>query len=181
MSHMAILSFTQTLLCVYTICWLQNGQRMAAIQGMQGVSMLAGSPVRHLGDPNLQLNPVDVRNYHQPPPAWKALESFAIQNDLRHSINGGGGNIPGDPGHDTAGAFQQLVCVVPLGRYRLPEPGSFIGMRLVSNSQDSCRLIPERLDIQNSEPRATLRLRFGQDFVETKFSSSVLRNEQHIC
>ena len=87
---------------------MQNGQRLQAIQGMNGVSMIAGSPVRHVGDGHLQMNAIDIRNYHQPPPAWKALNDFAMQNDLRLPLNGAG-NMPGDPGHDSAGAFQQLV------------------------------------------------------------------------
>ncbi|XP_055333260.1 insulin gene enhancer protein isl-1-like [Paramacrobiotus metropolitanus] len=87
----------------------KNGQRLAAIQGMQGVAMVAGSPVRHVGDPHLQINPVDIRSYHQPQPAWKALENFAVQNDLvRHPMNGSVG-LPGDHGHDPTNAFQQLL------------------------------------------------------------------------
>ena len=94
---------------------------MQAIQGMQGVQMVAGSPIRHVvGDGQCMMNPVDIRNYHQPTPAWKALENFAMHNDIRLPLGGGGGggNIPGggDPGqHDTsaAGAFQQLVRLKP--------------------------------------------------------------------
>ncbi|OQV17787.1 putative Insulin enhancer ISL-1 [Hypsibius exemplaris] len=87
----------------------KNGQRMQAIQGMQGLQMVAGSPVRHVGDSQcMQMNPVDIRNYHQPTPAWKALENFAAHHDIRLPL-AGGGNLSGDPGHDAAGAFQQLM------------------------------------------------------------------------
>lgn len=66
--------------------------------------MIAGSPIRHIGhgDPHMQM---DVRNYHQPPPTWKALSDFAMQNDLRLPLNSGGS----DGSHEGTGAFQQLV------------------------------------------------------------------------
>ena len=69
--------------------------------------MIAGSPIRHIGhgDPHLQMSGMDVRSYHQPPPTWKALSDFAMQNDLRLPLNGGGN----DSGHEGTGAFQQLA------------------------------------------------------------------------
>ncbi|KAL5004698.1 hypothetical protein ScPMuIL_018154 [Solemya velum] len=44
---------------------------------LQGVPMVASSPVRH--DSQMQVNPVEVQSY-QPP--WKALSDFAMQSDL---------------------------------------------------------------------------------------------------
>ncbi|XP_064608868.1 insulin gene enhancer protein ISL-1-like isoform X2 [Liolophura sinensis] len=55
----------------------QNGNRL---QGpLQGVPMVASSPVRH--ESQIQPNPVEVQSY-QPP--WKALSEFAMQSDLEH-------------------------------------------------------------------------------------------------
>ncbi|KAL3867017.1 hypothetical protein ACJMK2_044258, partial [Sinanodonta woodiana] len=52
-----------------------NGSRL---QGpLQGVPMVASSPVRH--ESPLQVNPVEVQSY-QPP--WKALSEFAMQSEL---------------------------------------------------------------------------------------------------
>ena len=45
---------------------------------MQGVPMVASSPVRH--ESGMQPNPVEVQSYQQPP--WKALTEFAIQSEI---------------------------------------------------------------------------------------------------
>ncbi|XP_065334282.1 insulin gene enhancer protein ISL-1 isoform X1 [Cloeon dipterum] len=58
---------------------------------MQGVPMIASSPVRH--ESPLGMNPIEVQSY-QPP--WKALSDFALHTDLDRL----------DP---TAPPFQQLV------------------------------------------------------------------------
>ena len=44
---------------------------------MQGIPMVASSPVRH--ESPLGLNPIEVHSY-QPP--WKALSDFALHTDL---------------------------------------------------------------------------------------------------
>ncbi|CAI9733992.1 gene enhancer ISL-1-like isoform X1 [Octopus vulgaris] len=55
----------------------KNGNRL---QGpLQGVPMVASSPVRH--ESPMQANPVEVQSYQ---PAWKALTEFTLQNDLDH-------------------------------------------------------------------------------------------------
>jgi len=59
--------------------------------GMQGIPMVASSPVRH--ESPLGMNPIEVQSY-QPP--WKALSDFALHTDLDRL----------DP---TAPPFQQLV------------------------------------------------------------------------
>jgi insulin gene enhancer protein ISL-1 len=58
---------------------------------MQGIPMVASSPVRH--ESPLGMNPIEVHSY-QPP--WKALSDFALHTDLDRL----------DP---TAPPFQQLV------------------------------------------------------------------------
>lgn len=55
----------------------KNGGRLHG--PMQGVPMVASSPVRH--ESPMQANPVEVQAY-QPP--WKALSDFAMQSDLDH-------------------------------------------------------------------------------------------------
>lgn len=47
---------------------------------MQGIPMVASSPVRH--DSPLGMHPLDVQAY-QPP--WKALSDFALHTDLEQS------------------------------------------------------------------------------------------------
>ncbi|BES91102.1 insulin gene enhancer protein, partial [Nesidiocoris tenuis] len=44
---------------------------------MQGIPMVASSPVRH--ESPLGMNPIEVTSY-QPP--WKALSDFALHTDL---------------------------------------------------------------------------------------------------
>ena len=61
---------------------------------MQGVPMIASSPVRH--DSPLNLHGLDVTSY-QPP--WKALSDFALHADL----DGSNGSMSHTP------AFQHLV------------------------------------------------------------------------
>lgn len=56
---------------------LQNGGRLHG--PLQGVPMVASSPVRH--ESPMQANPVEVQSY-QPP--WKALSEFAMQSELEH-------------------------------------------------------------------------------------------------
>ena len=53
----------------------QNGNRLHG--PLQGVPMVASSPVRH--ESPMQANPVEVQAY-QPP--WKALSDFAMQSEL---------------------------------------------------------------------------------------------------
>lgn len=55
----------------------KNGGRLHG--PMQGVPMVASSPVRH--ESPMNANPVEVQAY-QPP--WKALSDFAMQSDLDH-------------------------------------------------------------------------------------------------
>lgn len=55
----------------------KNGGRLHG--PLQGVPMVASSPVRH--ESPMQANPVEVQSY-QPP--WKALSEFAMQSELEH-------------------------------------------------------------------------------------------------
>lgn len=71
---------------------LQEGRKMG-YGGMQGVPMIASSPVRH--DSPLNLHGLEVTSY-QPP--WKALSDFALHADLDN--NGAVNHTP---------AFQHLV------------------------------------------------------------------------
>lgn len=48
---------------------------------MQGVPMVASSPVRH--ESNIQANPISVQQYQQPP--WQALSEFAMKSELEQS------------------------------------------------------------------------------------------------
>ncbi|XP_077296399.1 LIM1_Isl and LIM2_Isl domain-containing protein tup isoform X2 [Arctopsyche grandis] len=76
--------------------------------GMQGVALVAGSPVRH--DSPLGLAPLEVTAY-QPP--WKALSDFALHTDLDQ----------GGPPHGPA--FQHLVNQMhgyDLGNMHQPPP-----------------------------------------------------------
>ena len=57
---------------------LQNGQLQ---RPLNGVPMVASSPVRHEGPPGLPTNPVEVQSYQTP---WKALSEFALQGDMDH-------------------------------------------------------------------------------------------------
>jgi insulin gene enhancer protein ISL-1 len=85
--------------------YLQEGRKLG-YGAMQGIPMIASSPVRH--ESPLGMNPVEVQSY-QPP--WKALSDFALHTDLDRL----------DP---SAPPFQQLVNQVsPLLLYsaiRLP-------------------------------------------------------------
>ncbi|CAG0879475.1 unnamed protein product [Cyprideis torosa] len=56
----------------------KTGSRMA-LQGMQGVPMIASSPIRHEPNADSSVTPTEVTSY-QPP--WKALSDFALQGDL---------------------------------------------------------------------------------------------------
>ncbi|CAB3378207.1 Hypothetical predicted protein [Cloeon dipterum] len=69
----------------------QMQQEKLGYGSMQGVPMIASSPVRH--ESPLGMNPIEVQSY-QPP--WKALSDFALHTDLDRL----------DP---TAPPFQQLV------------------------------------------------------------------------
>jgi len=51
--------------------------RKLSYGGMQGIPMVATSPVRH--EPPLGLNPMDIHGY-QPP--WKSLSEFALHGDI---------------------------------------------------------------------------------------------------
>ncbi|KAK6624398.1 Insulin protein enhancer protein isl-1 [Polyplax serrata] len=77
--------------------------------GMQGIPMVASSPVRH--ESPLGLNPIEVHSY-QPP--WKALSDFALHTDLdrldpaappfQHLVNQMHGyDIHGPPSHHDLG------------------------------------------------------------------------------
>lgn len=67
---------------------MQDGRKLG-YGAMQGIPMVASSPVRH--DSPLGVHPLEVQAY-QPP--WKALSDYALHSDL-------------DQPH--APAFQQLV------------------------------------------------------------------------
>lgn len=54
----------------------QDGRKMG-YGSMQGIPMVASSPVRH--DSPLGMNQIDVQSF-QPP--WKALSEFALHSDL---------------------------------------------------------------------------------------------------
>lgn len=58
---------------------------------MQGIPLVASSPVRH--ESPLGMNPVEVQSF---PPPWKALTDFALHTDL-------------DRLDQSAPPFQQLV------------------------------------------------------------------------
>jgi hypothetical protein len=70
---------------------------------MQGIPMVASSPVRH--ESPLGINPIEVQSY-QPP--WKALTEFALHTDLDRL----------DP---SAPPFQHLVSQVSGGSDHSPE------------------------------------------------------------
>jgi insulin gene enhancer protein ISL-1 len=55
---------------------LQDGRKLG-YGSMQGIPMVASSPVRH--ESPLGINPIEVQSY-QPP--WKALTEFALHTDL---------------------------------------------------------------------------------------------------
>jgi insulin gene enhancer protein ISL-1 len=68
--------------------YVQDGRKLG-YGAMQGIPMVASSPVRH--DSPIGVHPLEVQAY-QPP--WKALSDFALHADLEQ---------PHQP------AFQQLV------------------------------------------------------------------------
>lgn len=80
--------------------YAQDGRKLG-YGAMQGIPMVASSPVRH--DSPLGVHPLEVQAY-QPP--WKALSDFALHADL-------------DQSHQPA--FQQLVN--QMHGYDLPPPG----------------------------------------------------------
>lgn len=88
---------------VYVSC-LQEGRKLG--YGMQGIPMVASSPVRH--DSPLNLHGLEVTAY-QPP--WKALSDFALHADLDNT-----GNI-----NTHTPAFQHLVNQV---RQRIDQEAS---------------------------------------------------------
>ncbi|GFR79659.1 insulin gene enhancer protein ISL-2 [Elysia marginata] len=55
----------------------QNGGGLS--RPLQGVPMVATSPVRHEPGVNMQGQPVEVQSYQTP---WKALSEFALQGDI---------------------------------------------------------------------------------------------------
>ncbi|CAM1293795.1 ISL1 (predicted) [Pycnogonum litorale] len=78
----------------------KDGRRLPPLAGMQGVPMIASSPVRH-ESPMPNMTPIDVQTY-QPP--WKALSEFAMQPDIdtnsapfQHLVNQMHGYDSGDP------------------------------------------------------------------------------------
>ncbi|XP_023717775.1 insulin gene enhancer protein isl-1 isoform X1 [Cryptotermes secundus] len=71
--------------------YYENDGRKLGYGSMQGIPMVASSPVRH--ESPLGINPIEVQSY-QPP--WKALTEFALHTDLDRL----------DP---SAPPFQQLV------------------------------------------------------------------------
>lgn len=89
----------------------QDGRKLG-YGSMQGIPMVASSPVRH--DSPLGVHPLEVQAY-QPP--WKALSDFALHSDLEQSPHNMGGLVghhggpPPPPPHSMAHspAFQQLV------------------------------------------------------------------------
>lgn len=65
-------------LLIQTLCLcLQNGGGLS--RPLQGVPMVASSPVRHEPPLGMQGNPVEVQSYQTP---WKALSEFAMQGDM---------------------------------------------------------------------------------------------------
>ncbi|GFG35292.1 hypothetical protein Cfor_01350, partial [Coptotermes formosanus] len=72
------------------VCLNEDGRKLG-YGSMQGIPMVASSPVRH--ESPLGINPIEVQSY-QPP--WKALTEFALHTDLDRL----------DP---SAPPFQQLV------------------------------------------------------------------------
>lgn len=80
---------------VFVFWKTQEGKRLG-YGSMQGIPMIASSPVRH--ESPLGMNPVEVQSY-QPP--WKALSDFALHTDLDRIDTG-------------APPFQQLVNQVCL-------------------------------------------------------------------
>ena len=76
-----------------SVCLLQDGRKLG-YGSMQGIPMVASSPVRH--ESPLGINPIEVQSY-QPP--WKALTEFALHTDLDRL----------DP---SAQSFQHLVSQV---------------------------------------------------------------------
>ncbi|XP_070174582.1 insulin gene enhancer protein ISL-1-like isoform X2 [Littorina saxatilis] len=64
----------------------QQQEKVSVMSGqlqrpLNGVPMVASSPVRHEGPPGLQANPVEVQSYQTP---WKALSEFAMQGEMDH-------------------------------------------------------------------------------------------------
>jgi len=70
------MSYQQHLLIQFLYGVLQEGRKLG-YGAMQGIPMIASSPVRH--DSPLNLQGLDVQTY-QPP--WKALSDFALHADL---------------------------------------------------------------------------------------------------
>nr|CAD7459519.1 unnamed protein product [Timema tahoe] len=78
---------TATGIYIYTLGYKLGGRSLVHTQGndgrklgygnMQGIPMVASSPVRH--ESPLGMNPIEVQSY-QPP--WKALSDFALHTDL---------------------------------------------------------------------------------------------------
>ncbi|XP_023321181.1 insulin gene enhancer protein ISL-1 [Eurytemora carolleeae] len=84
---------------------------------MQGIPMIASSPVRHESSP--LMNPVDIHGY-QPP--WKALSEFAMQPDIERL----------DPGHPNFHHIMQQMHgypgdLLPPGCRLPPPPGPLHG------------------------------------------------------
>ena len=83
------------------VCHHEQDGRKLGFGGMQGIPLIASSPVRHDGSSPLGpggMNPVEV---HAFAPPWKALAEFALHNDLERI----------DP---STPHFQQLINQVPV-------------------------------------------------------------------
>ena len=95
---------------------LQDGRKLG-YGAMNGIPMVATSPVRHHDSP--VMNPVEIHSYEPP---WKALTDFALHTDLDRLNNG-----------PPPGQFQHLVNQV----------SRMVKCRLVFliDSDDSTRLI----------------------------------------
>jgi len=74
----------------------ESDGRKLGYGGMNGIPMVATSPVRHHNSP--VMNPVEIHSYEPP---WKALTDFALHTDLDRLNNG--------PPPPVGGQFQHLV------------------------------------------------------------------------
>ena len=93
--HQLSSSLLLYILYILLIFQLQDGRKLG-YGGMNGIPMVATSPVRHHDSP--VMNPVEIHSYEPP---WKALTDFALHTDLDRLNNG--------PPPPVGGQFQHLV------------------------------------------------------------------------
>lgn len=129
---------------------------------MQGIPMVASSPVRH--DSPLNLHGLEVTSY-QPP--WKALTDYALNADLDNSSM----NTHNNP------AFQQLYNQVWRGYFIVAWKNS---QKLIRNLNFDCRCMVTKLAVCNQCTRIICHCIMGHQMIHSVIIRIVQIHMLHI-